>query len=295
MADLVTPYDILNDSDATTEYLDRVIMKSLQYEGIFDQFTTKLAIGRNDDAAPSSFQYKYIEKTGRNFGIVETRPGTLAEKTADIYAISIGEIKMYSGQIQTPYELKKVEVWEIAQDILNDMAQGAVDDYETMLGAYFTAQVTDVAEKSTGDFTWPDDIITIKKAVHDAHKREPDILLIATDLEYDIITLEQFLHADKYGSRDALLNGEIGRLLGLRVISTPLLNATNIDGTLPTAKTMMCLRMAATPWRVENWTPLFRYWNWYDYGRHVYINELRGFFDIRIYDATACRQMIFAP
>ena len=294
MTDLVTPYDILNDNDAITTYIDTIIHKVLEWEGVFDQFTKRVSLGRNDDNSPASWRYEYISKTGKNFGIVETRPGALAERTADTYEISTGEIKIFSGQIQTPYELAKVQKWNIAQDILNDMAVGAAEDYESSLGEYFCATITDVAETSTGSFTYPTDIINLKKAVHNAHKREPDVLMIATDKEYELVVLEDFIHADKYGSREALLNGEIGRLYGMRIISTPLLNDGNIgDGTYPVNDTFICLRTVAEPFRVEYWEPLYRFWNWYDYGRHVFINELRAFYERRIFDATAVRQMIF--
>ncbi|MCK5605125.1 hypothetical protein KAR91_24760 [Candidatus Pacearchaeota archaeon] len=43
-------------------------------------------------------------------------------------------------------------------------------------------------------------------------------LVISPDQEKVIIDLDNFTHADKYGSREALLNGEVGRIYGFRVI-----------------------------------------------------------------------------
>jgi len=50
-------------------------------------------------------------------------------------------------------------------------------------------------------------------------------LLISPEKEEDMLNIENFIHADKYGARDALLNGEIGRVFGFRVIVSNLLTA----------------------------------------------------------------------
>jgi N4-gp56 family major capsid protein len=43
-------------------------------------------------------------------------------------------------------------------------------------------------------------------------------LVISTDQEKELLDLDQFRNADKYGAREALLNGEIGRIYGFRVM-----------------------------------------------------------------------------
>lgn len=50
-------------------------------------------------------------------------------------------------------------------------------------------------------------------------------LAISPDQEKVIIDLDNFTHADKYGSRDALIDGEVGRIYGFRVIVHNGLNA----------------------------------------------------------------------
>lgn len=50
-------------------------------------------------------------------------------------------------------------------------------------------------------------------------------LLISPEKEEDMLNIENFIHADKYGSREALLNGEIGRVYGFRVVVSNLLTA----------------------------------------------------------------------
>ena len=212
MTELITPYDVLNDSDATTRYVDTIIQKVLEHEGVFDQFTPRVSLGSNDDNAPASFNYEYIKKTGKNFEITETRPGTLAEEHADAYEISTGTIRLFSGKILTPYELRKVERWAIAEDILNDMAVSAAQDYEKSLAEYFTDTITDVAEATGGTLAWPEDVLTLRRAVITSSKRNPDILMVASDKIDVFLKDDNFIQAQQYGSREALLNGEIGKV-----------------------------------------------------------------------------------
>lgn len=48
-------------------------------------------------------------------------------------------------------------------------------------------------------------------------------LLISPELEKDMLNIANFIQADQYGSREALLNGEIGRVYGMRVLVSNLL------------------------------------------------------------------------
>lgn len=50
-------------------------------------------------------------------------------------------------------------------------------------------------------------------------------LLISPEKEEDMLNIANFIEADKYGAREALLNGEIGRVYGFRVVVSNLLTA----------------------------------------------------------------------
>jgi hypothetical protein len=47
---------------------------------------------------------------------------------------------------------------------------------------------------------------------------EDRFMLIGPNQEAELLDIDQFVSAEKYGSRDALLNGEIGRLFGFTVV-----------------------------------------------------------------------------
>ena len=51
------------------------------------------------------------------------------------------------------------------------------------------------------------------------------VLLIPPEKEADMLNIDNFRNADKYGSREALLNGEIGRVYGFRVLVSNILTA----------------------------------------------------------------------
>lgn len=68
------------------------------------------------------------------------------------------------------------------------------------------------------------DITEARKRLNKNNVPESDrVLLISPDKEKDMLNIENFIHADKYGAREALLNGEIGRVYGFRVLVSNLL------------------------------------------------------------------------
>lgn len=50
------------------------------------------------------------------------------------------------------------------------------------------------------------------------------VLLVSVEQEKAMLNIANFIQADQYGAREALLNGEIGRVYGMRVVVSNLLN-----------------------------------------------------------------------
>lgn len=79
----------------------------------------------------------------------------------------------------------------------------------------------------TADVLSLNDIISARKLLNKAKAPKTDrFLAINSDQEADLLRLENFLHADKYGDRMPLINGEIGMLLGFRVLVTEYVTAS---------------------------------------------------------------------
>lgn len=75
------------------------------------------------------------------------------------------------------------------------------------------------------------DVVELRKLLNKKVIPKSDrFLVIGTDDEANLLNIDEFVHADKYGSRESLLNGEIGRLFGFTVIMT-----TVADGSAPVA------------------------------------------------------------
>lgn len=64
------------------------------------------------------------------------------------------------------------------------------------------------------------DILSAKQKLDRANVSTQDrFFLIPPEKETDLLSLDNIVRADQYGSRDALLDGEVGRLYGFRVIT----------------------------------------------------------------------------
>lgn len=64
-----------------------------------------------------------------------------------------------------------------------------------------------------------DDITEARKLLNQADVREDNrFLIVSPDQEKAMLNIANFIEADKYGSREALLDGEIGKVFGFRVM-----------------------------------------------------------------------------
>lgn len=73
------------------------------------------------------------------------------------------------------------------------------------------------------------DIVAARRLLNRNNVPQDDrYLLVSPEKEEDMLNIDNFIHADKYGAREALLNGEIGRVFGFRVIVSNLLTASQV-------------------------------------------------------------------
>lgn len=285
-------FDPLADNNLITEYVDKVIKKELDLIGVFAQFTRPTSLGSQTGSGPADFQYTRVEKTGRGFTIYKTRPGTLTRFGQDTYSATTASIDIYTGGVELPYELQKVQKWELQEDILADMVQKATLFYEQALGKYLVDNISTTAEKTAGTLTFPDDLLTGRNTVYSNLKRPADTMIIASDLYAELLKLDQFIHADQYGSREGLLNGEVGKIFGMNVVETPYLNKDGIETGTPSADCVIYLNRQRPTLKTMYWEPLFTFDSWEVKERHVFMHELRSYFDIYIWDSNAATKML---
>ena len=61
-------------------------------------------------------------------------------------------------------------------------------------------------------------VTTARKLLNQQNLSGDRFLVISPDQEKELLDLDQFRNADKYGAREALINGEVGRIYGFRVM-----------------------------------------------------------------------------
>lgn len=98
---------------------------------------------------------------------------------------------------------------------------------------YMDKEIRDVLRTLTSVFAFANatdlglaDITEARKRLNDNNVPQSDrVLLISTAQEKAMLDLPNFIEADKYGARTALMNGEIGQVFGFRVLVSNLLAA----------------------------------------------------------------------
>ena len=76
---------------------------------------------------------------------------------------------------------------------------------------------------ATKGYFWSSNVLTpsaLAKNPWENSADDPFVLVISPEQEGALLKDQQFVHAAQYGSREALLNGEIGKYLGVKVITT---------------------------------------------------------------------------
>ena len=289
---MTTTFDPLADTDLITEYIDSVIKKELDHVGVFAQFSKNTSLGNQTGSGPADFQYTRAQKDTRGFKIYKTRPGSLTRYGRDAFSATTSEVEIYTGGVELANELTKVQKWNFQQDILDDMAIKAALYYEEALATYLIDNAGTTSELVSGSLTFPGDIIEGKKAILAALKRDADTMIIGSDKYHELIQLPQFIEADKAGPAHTLLNGQIGRVFGLDVVVTPYLNTDGIESGTPSSDTIIFLNRQRPTLRTMYWNPLFKFDMWEVKERHVWTHELRGYFDIYIWDSNAVTKMV---
>jgi hypothetical protein len=92
------------------------------------------------------------------------------------------------------------------------------------------ASTSTLAFADAGNVMQLSDITAARRILNKNNVDQSDrFLLVAPEKEEDMLNIENFIHADKYGSgNDPLINGEIGRVYGFRVVVSNLLTEDQV-------------------------------------------------------------------
>jgi len=128
-----------------------------------------------------------------------------------------------------PYRVQDTVAMQSRSNLSAELASKAGKEF----AIYMDKEIRDVLRTLTANIVMSGpgatmslaDITEARKQLNDANVPQSDrILLISTKQEKAMLNIENFIHADKYGARTALLNGEIGQVFGFRVLVSNLVD-----------------------------------------------------------------------
>lgn len=127
-------------------------------------------------------------------------------------------------------DLIQLAKYMIAEDGARRIEAAIVTAIETAsTNAVYGGDATSVGSLETGDTITPDLIINGKGTIRSLNGK-PMYLFINPEQETDLIKYSDFKNADEYGGREIILDGEIGKFVGLKVIVTTNVNAKTVGG-----------------------------------------------------------------
>lgn len=122
----------------------------------------------------------------------------------------------------------------IMQDLISRMGVALADDLDTLIytqlkncSSASPDHLVDYTDGTNNDIEVAD-ITNARKLLNIQKVPQMDrFMLIPPTQENYLLNIDSFVEADKYGSREALMNGEIGRLFGFKVIMSNVAESDN--------------------------------------------------------------------
>lgn len=117
-------------------------------------------------------------------------------------------------------DLVEYAKYAIVQATEKDIEADIVTELETATGnVVYGGSATSVATLADGDILTPDVIASARAKIREDNF-VPAVLVIHPVQEGQLMKDSQFTNAEQYGGREVVLNGEIGKFLGVKVIVT---------------------------------------------------------------------------
>ncbi len=209
----------------------RVIQYSTQLR-YFDQVAWQI-----NDIVNTGDKTVHIPKTSSNLTI-DTSPAAGEAGVRDWTSmdnlttvdISIAASNFYRGGVEISKQAVQTSTVDLVNSAKYEIARGLAQQVDTALATQvqtgctadhkvFGGDATAVTDIATGD-TITADLIADAQAKIKANDFAPKYLFISPLQESVLLKDSQFVNAAEYGDREPILRGEIGRYLGLKILST---------------------------------------------------------------------------
>jgi len=144
-------------------------------------------------------------------------------------AITVSTVDISFKEVGKMIKLTKTAVENVGENIvrglIEHLAQGlALKEEKDIIDTIEAASTPEVGK--TDDNLTSDDVLTVSLIAEAIGKLRakgyaPKWLVIHPEQEVELLKDSQFIEASKYGSNEVLLNGEIGKIFGVRVLVSP--------------------------------------------------------------------------
>jgi len=224
----ITDTSTTNISEFQDTFLDTEVVKFAEALRFFRQ-----AVEENDVLTKSRDKTLRVPKTTSHLSITTTHTEgaerTYTEMTnldtVDITpTFKLGAIAITKELVDTSrVDLIDTAKYMVAQDIEEGIEKAITEAIDTNVttNVVYGGDATDPSELSAGDKITVDLVADAIKKVKD-NNYVPALLFIRPAQENVFYKSSQFTNAAEYGSNEVVLNGEIGKYLGVKVITSTL-------------------------------------------------------------------------
>ncbi len=161
-----------------------------------------------------------VEGDTRTFTEMTNLDSVDATPTWDLGAIAITKELVKTCAV----DLIELAKYMIAQDAEQNIEEAIVTEIETAsTNNTYGGDAVSVASLETGDTITPSLVIKSRGLIRNV-SGFPKFLFIAPQQETALIQFSDFINASEYGGREVVLNGEIGKYIGMKVIVTENVN-----------------------------------------------------------------------
>lgn len=162
---------------------------------------------------------------------VQTQPENTEISTEDLSysTVEIG-VEKYGESVTITREAEEDGLDIQQDDVAEELGEAFAESqdqtaYDTLVG---NGSVETIELGTAGTLT-RDEIADARAEVR-ANRFDPDAMVVHPDLEAELLKIDDFVQADKYGSPENLRNGEMGRVFGLTVYSSTTANERGTTG-----------------------------------------------------------------
>jgi N4-gp56 family major capsid protein len=206
----------LTTSDLTA-ILPKIILDEVE-KAARPRRVARQAFRINTDLVGSRGRSIYVPKRG---ALTAEQVGEGAEGTAQkltYSAVQISPLK-YKVLVKITQEALDASEFDLIKDHIEEAGEALADKEDQVLVSKLEATTNPTqAPSSPGTLAYEDLVAARAKVI--AAKFQPNLLLINPDQIADLLKDNRFIDASRYGDREPILNGEIGKIAGLKVLES---------------------------------------------------------------------------